>query len=600
MRRNVDLGKIKLVIWDLDDTLWDGTFAEGQVSVREPYFKLIKTLNSRGIVSSICSKNDEAPIMGFLSKIGAKDDFVFPSISYESKAPRIKGIVSGMNLREENCLFDDNFRNLEEALALMPKLMASTPEIADELIGKAEGMGKDDSSLSRLRQYKTLERKASERGKYYDERSFLASSNIRISFLELGTDELKSRAVELNARAHQLNYTKKELNSATLESLMSGGIECRLVQCEDKYGDYGCMGFYALDRGAKRLLHFCFSCRTLGMHVEQFVYEALGFPLIEVAEPVTIGLEKAGHIDYISIVEPHDEKRMGKRNSDILLIGPCDLETVDFFLPWDPVTEFRHFDEKGRLIAYGSHPLVLENALNGVKYSETDFFNPVVGSTTAFSGKYKLVIYSYITALLYGEYRSKRTGESILFGEWPFDATGEGYKPNENNIGFGIDESKLVAFREDYEYVGRASPEKQAERISRVVDKLLEGGALVCLLLGSEKKHEGEKQLSLADGEAYAKRINDALTSKYSSDGRVFFVNPTEFIQSQSDYSNSIQHYSRNVYKMMADSIAEHYPQFQENHVEKATPELLRKTSPVRRLIRKTKGMLKALKKRLR
>ena len=506
-----------------------------------------------------------------------------------------------MNLREENCLFvDDNFRNLEEALALMPKLMAATPEIADELIGKAEELGKDDSSLSRLKQYKTLERKASERSKYYDERSFLASSQIKISFLGLDSDELKSRAVELNARAHQLNYTKRGLDVASLEALMSDGVDCRLIRCEDNYGDYGCVGFYAFDRGAKRLSHFCFSCRTLGMHVEQFVYEALGFPFIEVAEPVTIELKQSGHIDYISIVEPRSEKGTKKKNPDILLIGPCDLETVDFFLPWDPVTEFRPFDEKGRLIAYGSHPLVLENALNGVEYSETDFFNPVVRGTTIFSEKYKLVIYSYITALLYGEYRCKRTGENILFGEWPFDATKEGYKPNENNIGFGIDRSKLAAFREDYEYVGRASPEKQAARISRIVDKLLKEGALVCLLLGSEKKHEGEKQLSLVDGEAYAKRVNNVLISKYSSDGRVFLVNPTEFIQSQNDYSNSIQHYSRNIYKMIADAIAEHYPQFQENRVVKATPELLRKTSAMWRLIRKAKGAMRALKKRMR
>ena len=67
-----------------------GTFAEGEVSVREPYFRLIKKLNSRGIVSSICSKNDEAPILDFLRKLGVEGDFVFPSISYESKAPGSK------------------------------------------------------------------------------------------------------------------------------------------------------------------------------------------------------------------------------------------------------------------------------------------------------------------------------------------------------------------------------------------------------------------------------------------------------------------------------------------------------------------------------
>ena len=51
--------KIKVVIWDLDDTLWKGTLAEGDdVQLLENRVAIIKELNKRGIVNAICSKND--------------------------------------------------------------------------------------------------------------------------------------------------------------------------------------------------------------------------------------------------------------------------------------------------------------------------------------------------------------------------------------------------------------------------------------------------------------------------------------------------------------------------------------------------------------
>jgi len=49
--------KIKLVIWDLDDTFWDGTLSENEVSFINDNIEIIKELNGRGIINSIISKN---------------------------------------------------------------------------------------------------------------------------------------------------------------------------------------------------------------------------------------------------------------------------------------------------------------------------------------------------------------------------------------------------------------------------------------------------------------------------------------------------------------------------------------------------------------
>ena len=62
-RRPVDgvlAAPVKLVVWDLDDTFWQGTLSEGPVVIDPDRVDLVRTLNRRGIVNAICSKNDPA------------------------------------------------------------------------------------------------------------------------------------------------------------------------------------------------------------------------------------------------------------------------------------------------------------------------------------------------------------------------------------------------------------------------------------------------------------------------------------------------------------------------------------------------------------
>jgi predicted enzyme involved in methoxymalonyl-ACP biosynthesis len=60
---NLQLGinekaNIKLIIWDLDDTFWKGTLSEGDIQLIDENIYIIKALLDRGIMNSICSKND--------------------------------------------------------------------------------------------------------------------------------------------------------------------------------------------------------------------------------------------------------------------------------------------------------------------------------------------------------------------------------------------------------------------------------------------------------------------------------------------------------------------------------------------------------------
>jgi HAD superfamily phosphatase (TIGR01681 family) len=59
-----DNKEIKCVVWDLDGTLWDGVLLEGDtVQLRSDIKNIIQTLDRRGILQSIASKNDHDAAM---------------------------------------------------------------------------------------------------------------------------------------------------------------------------------------------------------------------------------------------------------------------------------------------------------------------------------------------------------------------------------------------------------------------------------------------------------------------------------------------------------------------------------------------------------
>ena len=50
----------KCLVWDLDNTLWDGVCLEGNVRLKSEVSAVIKELDSRGILNSIASRGDES------------------------------------------------------------------------------------------------------------------------------------------------------------------------------------------------------------------------------------------------------------------------------------------------------------------------------------------------------------------------------------------------------------------------------------------------------------------------------------------------------------------------------------------------------------
>lgn len=335
---------IKIVIWDLDDTLWEGTLAEGgQVRLIENRAEMIRTLNRRGIVNAICSKNDFEQTKAELVRLGIWEEFVFPKISFSPKGEMIKAMLSEMNLRAENALFiDDNVSNLNEVLFYNPEISVMDAADCDTLLSHKELTGKNDEELSRLKQYRQLEEKTKAQQVYSSNEEFLRSSNIRITFLSYD-EEYADRLFELSDRTNQLNFTKNRMTKDELVDLAQNPqYMTELIRAEDNFGDYGIIGFYTLNKGTKELVHFVFSCRIMNMGIEQFVYEHLDMPLLRVVGDVATTIEQRNTgVDYITVVHEAGERYEEDAFSGILTddsvqhifaLGACDLyHPVAFF-----------------------------------------------------------------------------------------------------------------------------------------------------------------------------------------------------------------------------------------------------------------------------
>jgi FkbH-like protein len=275
---------VKLVIWDLDDTLWRGTLAEGDdVELFERRAQVIRALNRHGVVSSICSKNSFEGARAKLTDLGLWDEFVFPKIAFEPKPQAIAGLLADMQLRAADTLFiDDNPINLHEAKFVLPELnvLDITAPGSDEALEAI--LADQPASRNRLAEYRQLEQRKQDRlavGPLSDE-EFLHSCEIRACPVAMMANlDFIDRIVELVNRSNQLNYTQSRIDADVLRNEITSGYlnyYCWSIFVEDKYGDHGLVGFVMIDRNTCQFRHFVFSCRVMHMGIENFALRVVG------------------------------------------------------------------------------------------------------------------------------------------------------------------------------------------------------------------------------------------------------------------------------------------------------------------------------------
>ena len=574
LSNNYSFANVKLIIWDLDNTFWSGILTEGGINYKKENIDLVKALTDVGIINSICSKNDINDAKKSLMNIGMWDYFVFPSINWEPKGQRVESIIKKMQLRAENVLYlDDEIYNLQEVIAFVPDIMVSTPDVIPTLIESCSASEKKDVNHSRLNRYKILENKNKDKDLCSDNTAFLKSSSIIVQIKEDCENNI-TRILELIQRTNQLNFTKKRISHNDLVSLLQNpDNQNRYVECRDKYGDYGIIGFYSLKNG--ELEHFLFSCRVLGMGVEQYVYSKLGYPRLEVNGDVVVKLEKNDTVTWINSISGSSRnnstvfhKREGeKKNPKVLLKGPCDLSQIEVFLQnkGNFVTEFTYVDERGVPIENHNHTISILNSLelpeptkreliNTIPFHSSGFFN-----TSFFSGEYDVIVISMLVDYGLGVYENiKNPNIRVVYEQYTIDITNPNnwnrlYKKNNSFLTQVFTEKALKKFASEYRFIGNISKEDMRKNLE-LIRKRINPSTCIIFINGSETPFPGN-DLERKGRELVHIAYNQVLSEFCHDNANCYILDVNQFI-TKDKYTDTINHYTKDVYYQLAQELA--------------------------------------------
>lgn len=584
--------KIKLVIWDLDETFWHGTITEGNVEIPEEHSRLLKQLTDIGIVNSICSKNDPEPVMEYLKDRDLAQYFVFPSVNWNPKGARVKNLISDMQLRPANVLFlDDNPSNLGEVIHFCPEIMTGGPELIGKLSADAEAAGKKDPTHKRLAQYRVLEEKHNAREEFSSNEEFLYQSNIRV---EIGHDceNQRERIHDLILRSNQLNFTKIRSTPDELQSLMADStVSCGYASVRDNFGDYGIVGFYALKEN--RLIHFVFSCRTLGMGIEQYIYHLLGRPRLTIAGEVISDLsgeEAPGWINQTTESVSAGQMQISDLAAHAVLVkGPCDLYQIYPYIANTELfdTEFTHTTDTGLLIESTGHTTHIVEALRLTQaqkdrvVAEVPFAHGDMYSDQIYRNRYKAVFISILTDANLGVYRRRETGERLAMMEylhpltnpanWPGIISGE-YP----NAGFAFTEETLRDFTEKYEFIGKNTPEQVVENLE-YIRKNISADCVLAVMLGGELYYEKNTFEAYDDRHLVHRKMNEAIRAWAKDKANVRLMDVNRYLTDQSSFYDHFNHYIKPVYYALAREMV--------GIVNEATGSQIRETSRLKMVL---------------
>ncbi|MFD6091119.1 HAD-IIIC family phosphatase [Oerskovia sp. NPDC060338] len=273
--------KVKCVVWDLDDTLWEGVLSEGGgARLRPGVQEIIHELDRRGILSSIASKNEPERARARLTELGVEEYFVFPQISWDAKSTLVAAVASELNIGLDTLMFlDDSPFELAEVGQAHPVVRCVDAARVDDLLSRPElDVPRTPDGRNRRRMYREAAvRKRHEESFVGPRSSFLASLDMRLVVRATVVEDL-DRAAELTQRTHQLNTTGLVFDREQLTSLMDRDDHLVLsVELIDRFGDYGMVGLVlvALEPDSWRIRLFLMSCRVMGRNVGGAVLASL-------------------------------------------------------------------------------------------------------------------------------------------------------------------------------------------------------------------------------------------------------------------------------------------------------------------------------------
>jgi FkbH-like protein len=551
--------EIKLVVWDLDETFWHGTLSEEGVEYLDYNHNLIIKLTSRGIINSICSKNNYKDVERYLRKKEIFDYFVFSVIEWQPKGLSVQKIIKRMRLRPENVLFiDDNPSNLHEVISLNEGINVCHPKFISKLLQSQYMQGKNDEKHTRLLQYKNLEKKVkkieSSIGSNLD---FLRDSRITVQVHYDCLNEI-DRIHELITRTNQLNFTKNRASREDIKrQFLDKKVKSGYISVKDRYGDYGITGFYMIIN--KKLEHFLFSCRAMNMYIEKWLYNKIGNPELDVMGEVTSSLYENIDTKFITELCINDKRILDENTLEskkILLMGGCDLDQVVYYLNTPLIeTEFNyvnnynlnvHKDNTELLRQFKEYKSEYDNVIKKIPVLNMDDIKLKINNV-----EWEILVFSVLNDYSRGLYKHRKTGFILPFDSFNIDWTKKNNWKNLPKHLLSIPKDFLIFLNREFEFIGAISPNRFKDNLKWLVGQY--PNKKFIFLNGSEQEVVTD---TYWERDMHLRHVSmNKVLVELKDLSNVTVVDVNSFIQTRGQHTDNVRHYHKVVYKKIADKI---------------------------------------------
>ena len=273
-RVSAHLSKRKLIVCDLDNTLWDGVIGDGAVLQHLDRQRAILRLKAKGILLAVSSKNDPTNVRWNESLL-SPEDFVIAEINWGQKVSNIRKIANVLNLNSDSFVFlDDRPDERGHVSEALPGVLTLDPNEDETWVLISEWEKTIDSSA--LSDRTTLYRERAQRQSHIeseqeDDEDLAAAYRklgLKVSLRSPNSKEI-SRVVELINRTNQFNTTTARTTTA---EMTEPNRKILIAEASDRFGDMGIVSVLVItELDGLSISHFVLSCRVFGFGIEDAV-----------------------------------------------------------------------------------------------------------------------------------------------------------------------------------------------------------------------------------------------------------------------------------------------------------------------------------------
>ncbi len=297
--RALTVGPKKVLVLDLDNTLWGGEVGElGAAAIRlsgaeGKAFLAFQThllqLKKRGVILAVCSKNDpEVARSAFRENKDlylSLEDFAGFEASWEPKVDGLTRLAQQLRLNLDSFVFfDDDARERGQIRHRLPQVevVEVTGDPTDYITDLEAGLWFQAASLTaedleRSDQYQAEQSREEAKSAVMDLGDYLKFLDMTASLEPVNGSNLE-RVVQLLAKTNQFNLTTRRYGAAEVERLAAlPGAYMKALRLQDRFGAMGLVAVLMAvpEKDALRIDVWLMSCRVLARTVEHFFFADL-------------------------------------------------------------------------------------------------------------------------------------------------------------------------------------------------------------------------------------------------------------------------------------------------------------------------------------